>query len=752
MTKYIRTKGPRILLMKILCLFMLLIILPTLSLGLYYYNVMTHNLEEEITGRNEDMLEHVKKNMDHHLARLEKDMLTLALNEQVLEVLSYSKSLESHILNVATVRRLMDTQITSTNILESIYLYINKNKKVLSNDYYGELEGFYDNNFMESILTTDRVMSGSQRDISIPMGENKTIASMFKTLPINSTPIKGYLVFNWDCNVLTKILSRSNTSPSSELFMVNINKDQLTVGTHNYSPYLELLDKDTLKSQNDIMYFKDFICIKEASDYKDYYYLSIIPMDYIAQETSIIKQTVLSICSILILIGIAISYILSRYLYNPIDDLMSIIKEDMDSNKSSTTVVNELSYVKEAIHHYKNNTLMASHVLNRNRESIKDTLFQTLLKGSYINMEDMQRDLQWLDISMPHKHFVLIALSIDKDTRKQKDAYYQFDHFAAVNIAEEFLCKSDSTGVGFNWEHRKLALILNYKDNVDYFNLALTVKQTIESYLEIHLKMGLGEPVNDLLDLPHTVASCFDVLEHNIMANDNKFYSIQELEQHKDLNSYILEESGRIANNILGQNPDKAKQLSKDYLCHMATYEDTSIEILRYTTLQMCTLIIKSISLHNTSYRHNLHENNSWITSIQEMETLPEIEQWMTEFIDSVCGNIQVSSHSNNDHFITRVMDFIEKNYSEPIGVAEIADYLNITPQHLSRQYKSKTGETLISYLSNYRLTKASELIINTNTSIQDVANLCGFTDAKYFSKRYKQFFGITPKKHRESQ
>ena len=57
-----------------------------------------------------------------------------------------------------------------------------------------------------------------------------------------------------------------------------------------------------------------------------------------------------------------------------------------------------------------------------------------------------------------------------------------------------------------------------------------------------------------------------------------------------------------------------------------------------------------------------------------------------------------------------------------------------------------------MTYLNEYRVKVADTLLANTEKSISDIAEMCGFESTNYFCRRYKIFYGISPGKRRSSK
>ena len=93
--------------------------------------------------------------------------------------------------------------------------------------------------------------------------------------------------------------------------------------------------------------------------------------------------------------------------------------------------------------------------------------------------------------------------------------------------------------------------------------------------------------------------------------------------------------------------------------------------------------------------------------------------------------------------------NYIMENAGEEISNTEIGAIFGYHPFYVSKVLKERKGLTLRQYIINYRLKAAKRLLELTNKSIADIAEECGFTDASYFAKTFKSYFGETPKDYR---
>lgn len=98
--------------------------------------------------------------------------------------------------------------------------------------------------------------------------------------------------------------------------------------------------------------------------------------------------------------------------------------------------------------------------------------------------------------------------------------------------------------------------------------------------------------------------------------------------------------------------------------------------------------------------------------------------------------------------FSTLLLNHFAKNYHKPnFTHVELANTLFISHRHLHRRLISSTGMNFSQLLRKYRLTIAISLC-HSDLQIMQISEKVGFSSCSYFTKCFKEEFGITPKKY----
>lgn len=107
------------------------------------------------------------------------------------------------------------------------------------------------------------------------------------------------------------------------------------------------------------------------------------------------------------------------------------------------------------------------------------------------------------------------------------------------------------------------------------------------------------------------------------------------------------------------------------------------------------------------------------------------------------------SSQNSANKYVQKGIEFISSNYSYPITVENIADYVGVSRSHLFRSFQTILGRSPKEYLTDFRMKQACYLLEHSDLSITAIANSLGFDNNLYFSKTFHKQKGMSPKEYR---
>jgi AraC-like DNA-binding protein len=100
---------------------------------------------------------------------------------------------------------------------------------------------------------------------------------------------------------------------------------------------------------------------------------------------------------------------------------------------------------------------------------------------------------------------------------------------------------------------------------------------------------------------------------------------------------------------------------------------------------------------------------------------------------------------------IKPALEYMEEHLSEPIGIEEIADSMDVSPQHFCLLFKSALQQRPFEYLNSLRLNHGKNLLVDKPIlPLKEVSRLSGYANHSYFCQLFKKQERLTPAEFRK--
>ena len=141
-------------------------------------------------------------------------------------------------------------------------------------------------------------------------------------------------------------------------------------------------------------------------------------------------------------------------------------------------------------------------------------------------------------------------------------------------------------------------------------------------------------------------------------------------------------------------------------------------------------------------------------------EAIAKLPQYDTERISTYANIMSVFAgymtlsnviRERKSDLPAQVREYLSKEFHQKITLQLLCGKFLCSRTALIHAFSSRYGESISNFLNRTRLEHGRELLLSEDMAIKDVAAACGFSDAGYFSKAYKRYFGVTPGEMRKS-
>lgn len=230
---------------------------------------------------------------------------------------------------------------------------------------------------------------------------------------------------------------------------------------------------------------------------------------------------------------------------------------------------------------------------------------------------------------------------------------------------------------------------------------------------------------------------------------DMFFYEYRPIHAVNEKHAYELQEK------ISVHDQQSIEVLKKEWLSLNWVHQNSLFDQIRFD--------LKNSKLKPASLYHLLLSlEKVWNSSYSELTGkqihLPpvfyswdEVEAWLVDVYEKTNYFQENSRYSSTVvNSILQVKNYVDHHYFENIDSTKVARNAQMSYGYFSRCFHDIIGTSFSDYCSQLRISRAKELLRNTDRTIQEIAFQIGYNDEKYFSRIFKKTTGMSPSEFRK--
>ncbi|CAM3627388.1 AraC family transcriptional regulator [Erysipelothrix urinaevulpis] len=117
----------------------------------------------------------------------------------------------------------------------------------------------------------------------------------------------------------------------------------------------------------------------------------------------------------------------------------------------------------------------------------------------------------------------------------------------------------------------------------------------------------------------------------------------------------------------------------------------------------------------------------------------------ITLFRNQLVADTPIENSQSKLDLVQNAMTYIHFNYQQPLTLEDVSESIGVSKFYLSRLFTELTQTNFSNYVLKFRCFQAYNLLIKQKMNVSETSNYCGFNSVPYFSKSFKNQFGITP-------
>ena len=438
----------------------------------------------------------------------------------------------------------------------------------------------------------------------------------------------------------------------------------------------------------------------------------------------------------------AIQVGVARYLLKPIN---------------GETLLQEIDSVAEIIlGKQKEKEIREKYQKEMEENSLRDQmdLFQHLVTGD-CSMEELLSVADKLDLKIMAPWYSIVLLKI----QSMKHDYEEYS--GSIVVVDERIAKLAEPEHVLIFDRALEGRAFLFKADSEDELLAYQkeylgdVKEVLSSYMNLRYFGGIGTPVNRLREIPasfedasHAFAHRYLVAESCIL--DSSLLMQEGAAEHEDFRISAVNpeqiDRAKMQEFLRTGDLDEVVYFVDEFFGKLDGGAMKSRIFRQYITMDAYFSIV--------DFLKGLGLQKDEIEAPDQDSSILQDEKSAMDYIVRIMNKALVlrekKASSRYEDVVSEVIHYIEDNYAqEELSLNLLASHVNFSPNHLSMIFSQQTGQTLIRYLTDYRMNRAKELLRCSSKKSSVISMEVGYKDPHYFSYLFKKTQGMTPTQYR---
>ncbi|WP_310604857.1 helix-turn-helix domain-containing protein [Anaerosporobacter sp.] len=372
--------------------------------------------------------------------------------------------------------------------------------------------------------------------------------------------------------------------------------------------------------------------------------------------------------------------------------------------------------------------------MKENRKELLQQKLVNILISKDFDYEMAKKLCGDVDFSLKRNYYCVIIHDNEKRSNTEE----------VINLVTDF------------FDQKRMQAIGNYAGDYSYtFIIACDTKEkyrmsgVFQAFLSQYTNfiLGVGFDTNDIRSIHNGYQTALLAMNCSFYDNTNRiFYVDDEIMQQRNLEPGLYNEFV----GLLREHPYNLKEWCDKVFDNLKTNKYYRKEQVQALFTSMIIVLCRENREVLDGSEHLDNEEKIEL-AIRNQDKLEGIRRLLFKLITKLEERYQ--EQSQYSRLIRGVTNYISNHYGEAeLSVSQIAEYFHFSSAYLSVLFKQEMNITLKQYISNVRIERAKKMLELDYDKITEIAIKCGYANANYFAKVFKEVTGMTPIEYREDK
>lgn len=480
----------------------------------------------------------------------------------------------------------------------------------------------------------------------------------------------------------------------------------------------------------------------------------LVPLKAVTRDIRALFRTLLLVNLIAVAAVIALYYGVTQILYRPVNKIISMLPETIRGRSRDEFSLVESYYLQQL-----NEIRTLRKTSETNRKLLEEPIVNRLLYQSHRMSEREFAELYQIyrfHISFDQPYQICV-LAFDQPELLAERFDGTKDKVLVLMLIRDIIRECVGARYSFDYAYSNdecMTVLLQVDEQADQQALSEIVRQlqkTLAEKLGSRVSAGLSSPLRQFQNVSAGYRQAMNALQYRMVYGKGSVISQQMLRQpRKALSAYDVRAENQMLSALENGQYHSAVRAIAPFVQELAVLDISSIQVAlslfisHFKRMVYTRNEIQRVPLEMERIAELLDER-----SIHYLEELPQLLGTVFEYLESA----ELQKPDPKATLVEQACAIVAAEFSNPsLSASYLADQVGVTAVQLGKLFKKHCGKTIPEYITDYRLEKAVAWMKNSNLTVSEIAQRCGYQNESYFFRVFKEKYGITPRQYEKQQ
>lgn len=288
---------------------------------------------------------------------------------------------------------------------------------------------------------------------------------------------------------------------------------------------------------------------------------------------------------------------------------------------------------------------------------------------------------------------------------------------------------------------------MEYEERIGMIDVCRELARKLKRMTDISFRIGIGSI--------RKLNESMDSYEEALKALANSTGSVAHVDdlpiQCRYDEEYPIDLERNLFDKLRSGSREECEWAAEQYFDWMLdTYDEKNMSV-RLKTLEF-VLWAEHEAYEDGGLTYHFSEREHYLPLVMNAEKNSELRSWFVDKFVEANRNMCTKKEEHENQLVVRAQNYIRDNFQKDLSLDEVSRQLDLSPYYFSKLFKEETGSNFVEYVTNLRICRAKELLMQDGHSMKEICAAVGYSDPNYFSRIFKKNTGVTPTEFRESE